>query len=214
MKFRKRFTNQMAHQHGFSLVELMISIAIVGIIVVTLAIVFERSGRLYTTQNVSAALQEEVRAAVEIMARDMRMAAYDPINSGDFEIKTASATHLQFTLDRNDNGNLDNTGFPNCERISFRFSAAQQALQIICGESTGSQDIQQLVGGVNTDTIVTALGFDYRDSQNNSTSFIQDMRGAVVTLTAQSPAGRAGMIERSYTTWVDFRNAGPNALNN
>ncbi len=214
MKNSTFLSNIKVNQRGFSLIELMISIAIVGIIIVTLAAVFERSGRLYTTQNVSAALQEEVRAAVEIMARDMRMAAYDPINTGDFEIKTANATHLHFTVDRNDNGNLDNTGFPNCERISFRFSAAQQALQIICGESTGAQDIQQLIGGVNTDTIVTALSFDYRDFQNNSTSFIQDIRSAVITLTAQAPAGRDGMIERSYTTWVDFRNAGPNALNN
>ena len=56
------------------MIELMIAISIVGVILIALAATFQRSGRLYTTQNVSAALQEEVRASVEIMAREIRMA--------------------------------------------------------------------------------------------------------------------------------------------
>ncbi len=174
------------------MIELIIAISIVGIILIALSATFERSGRLYTTQNVSAALQEEVRAAVEIMAREIRMAAYDPFKTGDFEIMTADATHLMFTLDLNEDGVVNTTGFPNCERLSFRYSNANEALQIICGESTGGQDVQTLIGGLNTDTRVTAMDFDYMDNQNNSTSFIQDIRGVVITLTAEAPAGRTG----------------------
>ncbi len=196
------------------MIELMIAISIVGIILIALSATFERSGRLYTTQNVSAALQEEVRAAVEIMAREIRMAGYDPFKTGDFEIKTASATHLMFTLDLNEDGVLNTTGFPNCERLSFRYSNANEALQIICGESTGGQDVQTLIGGANTDTRVTAMDLDYMDNQNNSTNFIEDIRGVVITLTAEAPAGRRGMIEKSYSTWVEFRNAAPNAAYN
>ncbi len=199
---------------GFSMIELMVAISIVGIILVALSATFQRSGRLYTTQNVSAALQEEVRAAVEIMAREIRMAGYDPFKTGDFEIKTANATHLMFTLDLNEDGIENNTGFPNCERLSFRYSNANEALQIICGESTGGQDVQTLIGGNNTDTRVTTMGFDYVDNQNNSTSFIEDIRGVIITLTAEAPAGRQGMIEKSYSTWVEFRNAAPNAAYN
>ena len=196
------------------MIELMVAISIVGIILVALSAAFERSGRLYTTQNVSAALQEEVRAAVEIMAREIRMAGYDPFKTGDFEIKTASATHLRFTMDLNEDGLVNNTGFPDCERLSFRYSNANESLQIICGEGTGGQDVQTLIGGNNTDTRVTAVDLDYMDNQNNSTSFIEDIRGVVVTLTAQAPAGRRGMIEKSYSTWVEFRNAAPNAAYN
>ena len=199
---------------GFSMVELMIAISIVGIILIALSATFERSGRLYTTQNVSAALQEEVRAAVEIMAREIRMAGYDPFKTGEFEIKTADATHLMFTLDLNEDGVENNTGFPNCERLSFRYSNANESLQIICGESTGAQDVQTLIGGVNTDTRVTGMDLDYVDNQNNSTNFVEDIRGVVITLTAQAPAGRRGMIEKSYSTWVEFRNAAPNAAYN
>ena len=199
---------------GFSMIELLIAISIVGIILIALSAAFERSGRLYTTQNVSAALQDEVRAAVEIMAREIRMAGYDPFKTGDFEIKTATATHLRFLLDLNEDGLVNNTGFPDCERLSFRYSNANEALQIICGESTGGQDVQTLIGGANTDTRVTAMDLEYMDNQNNSTNFIQDIRGVVITLTAEAPAGRRGMIEKSYSTWVEFRNAAPNAAYN
>ncbi len=136
-----------AENAGFSMIELMIAISIVGVILIALSATFQRSGRLYTTQNVSAALQEEVRASVEIMAREIRMAGYDPFKTGDFEIETATATHLLFTLDLNEDGIVNNSGFPNCERLSFRYSNANEALQIICGESTGGQDVLTLIGG-------------------------------------------------------------------
>ncbi|SHH95942.1 PilW family protein [Desulfofustis glycolicus] len=197
---------------GFSLIELMVAIAIVGIVLVSLSAVFERSGRLYTTQNVSAALQEEVRAAVEIIAREARMAGFDPLKTGDFELKTATSTHLRFTTDLNEDGAVATTGFPNCERLSFRYSAAQQALQIVCNEGGAGQDIQVLIG--NSDTLVTAVDFAYRDNDGNPTTFVNQMRSMVITLTAEAPAGRTGMIERSYTTWVDFRNMASNAAYN
>lgn len=215
MSKKEKFRFFRAGKAGFSLIELLIAISIVGIILIALSATFERSGRLYTTQNVSAALQEEVRAAVEIMAREIRMAGYDPFKTGEFEIKTASATHLMFTLDLNEDGVVNNTGFPNCERLSFRYSINPNAeLQIICGESTGAQDVQTLIGGVNSDTSVTGMEFAFMDNQNNVTSFVQDIRGVVITLTAEAPAGRRGMIEKSYSTWVEFRNAAPNAAYN
>jgi len=201
-------------QRGFSLIELMVSMVIVSLILVSLTAVFERSGKLYTTQNVSASLQEEVRAAVEIMAREIRMAGYDPYKTGEFKIEEATSTHLRFTSDVDDNGAITVAGFPNCEQLSFRYSSSAESLQIICGESTGIQDVQTLIGGADTDTRVVGLDFDYRDNLNNSTSFLQDMRGVVVTLTAEAPAGRSGMIARTYTTWVEFRNAAPNAAYN
>ncbi len=58
------------------------------------------------------------------------------------------------------------------------------------------------------------MDFAFMDNQNNLTSFIPDIRGVVITLTAEAPAGRQGMIEKAYSTWVEFRNAAPNAAYN
>lgn len=204
-------------QRGFSLIELMVAIAIVAIVIVALSATFERSGRLYTTQNVSSALQEEVRAAVEIMARELRMAGYNPQKTSDFRMNKFDfrTTSIRVHQDLNENGALDTSGFPSCERLSFRYSSGTQTLQMICGEGTASQDAQVLIGvgpTANSDTRVTVLDFDYRDASDNSTTFPEDIRGVVITLVAQAPAGRDGMIERSYSSRVEFRNAAPNVL--
>ena len=197
--------------NGFTLVELLVAIAVSSIVLVIVSTFFVRSGRIYVEQNVLAALQQEVRAAMEIMGREIRMAGYDPLRTGDFKILDADATKLRFTLDLDEDGVSDPTpSFPECETISFRFSAANSSLQIICGEGTPSQDPQTLIGG--TETRVTNVNFDYRDNQDNSTSFIQDIRGVVISLTAESPAGSRGMVSRTFSTRYDFRNAAPNAV--
>jgi type IV pilus assembly protein PilW len=209
MKSHKTLGNQLHGSDGFSLIELMVAIAIVGIVLIALAATFQRSGRLYTTQNVSASLQEEVRAAVEIMAREIRMAGYDPQKTGNFEIFQADATHIRFNYDQNENGIEDNTSFPNCERISFRYSNANEKLDMICREGMGGVSPQPLIG--DSDTRVTQLNFDYRTDQDISTNNLLLIRGVVLTLTAEAPAGRDGMIQRSYSTRVEVRNAAPNS---
>ena len=197
--------------NGFTLVELLVAIAVASIVLTIVSLFFVRSGRVYVEQNVLAALQQEVRAAMEIMGREIRMAGYDPGRTGDFKIMDANVTKLRFTLDYNEDGINDPApSFPDCETVSFRYSAANSSLQIICGEGTPSQDPQTLIG--NTETRVTNVNFDYRDNQDNSTSFIQDIRGVVITLTAESPAGRRGMVTRTFTTRYDFRNSAPNAV--
>lgn len=198
-------------RNGFTLIELLVAITVAGVVLAIVSTFFVRSGRVYVEQNVLAALQQEVRAAMEIMGREVRMAGYDPARTGDFKILSANATRLRFTLDLNEDGINDPTpSFPDCETVSFRFSIADNKLQIICGEGTPSQDPQTLIGG--TETRVTNVNFDFLDNQDNSTSFIQDIRGVVITLTAEAPAGRAGMVSRTFSSRYDFRNAAPNAV--
>lgn len=93
--------------------------------------------------------------------------------------------------------------------MSYRYTAASNAIQMICGEGTADSDPQPLIGG--TEINVTGLDFDYKNKSGNSTTFINDIRGVVITMTAEIPAGRVGMISRTYSTWVDMRNAGPNS---
>lgn len=197
-------------EKGFSLLELMIALAVGGVVLAALVGVFSRASRLYTLENARAELQQEMRAALEIMGRDIRMAGYDPKKSGNFKVTKASASHLRFTTDFDEDGAVDpSPGFPNCEVISYRYAAATQSVQLICGEGTGSLDVETLIGDTTID--VTALDFEYRKNDGTTTTFANDIRGVVVTLTAEIPAGQAGMESRTYSTWVDLRNAGPNS---
>lgn len=192
--------------------------AIVGILVASLAGVFERSSKLYTTQNAAAALQQEVRAALDAMASEVRMATYDPRKTKKFVIKKNSATEFSFLTDWDEDGVLgrpgDNSAYTDngeCEARSIRFSLNSESVQFRCGDGTPYvKDSETLIG--ETDHLkVTALDFSYRDKDNNSTSQRKEIRSVVITIRAQAPAGRAGMIERTYSTIVDIRNTGPNA---
>lgn len=198
---------------GFTLVEVMVALAIVSIIIAAMTTMFERSGRLYTNQNAVAALQQEVRAALEIIAQESRMAAYRrPDKKGaKSAIKVAQATDLRFETDLDESGKIA-SGYNadgECENRRFRYSAANNAVEMRCGATPP----QYLIGGNDASVRVTALDFRYLDDNNNTTTFTPKIRGAVITIVAQAPAGRAGMIERSYSTRIDFRNAGPNELN-
>lgn len=198
-------------ERGFTLIELLVAIAVASIVIAIVSVFFVRSGRIYVEQNVLAALQQEVRATMEIMGREIRLAGYDPARTGDFKILNADTTRLRFTMDINEDGINDSTpSFPDCETISFRYSVPNTALQIICGEGTSSQDLHPLIG--DTETSVTNVHFDYLDGLGNPTSFIPDIRGVVVTLTAEAPAGRIGIVSRTFSTRFDFRNAASNAV--
>ncbi len=211
MSTNKKVTTASA---GFTLIELMIAMVIVGLVLASVIGVFTRSNRLYTLENARSSLQLEMQSAVEVMARDMRMAVYDPMNSKNFEIKTAQAIHFRFASDLNENGVIDlgAAATAGCEVTSFRYSAANNKVDWICGENTGSQELEPLIG--DTDIQVTGLDFDYRNNQNLVETNIYEISGVVITLNAQISAGQAGMESRSYSTWVDLRNAGPNASRN
>ncbi|WP_306549534.1 PilW family protein [Desulfobulbus sp.] len=200
---------------GFTLVEVLIVLAISSILLASVTGVFIRSGRVYTTQNATAALQQEVRLAMEYMVGEMRMAAYNPRRGEvSFAIKTASPIRFRFEADLDENGerakstNTDG----DCENRSFRYSLVNTGIQIVCGEGTSSTSPPQyILGGTDANVRVTQLDFAYRDRNNKDTKLVSEIRSAVITITAQAPAGSEGWIERTYRTVVDFRNAGRNS---
>jgi len=200
---------------GFTLVEVLIVLAISSILLASVTGVFIRSGRVYTTQNATAALQQEVRLAMEYMVGEMRMAAYNPTRGEDsFAIKTASPIRFRFEADLDENGERAKSTNPagDCENRSFRYSLVNRGIQIVCGEGTSAvSSPTYILGGTDANVRVTQLDFAYRDRNNKDTTLVSEIRSAVITITAQAPAGSEGWVERTYRTVVDFRNAGRNS---
>lgn len=202
---------------GFTLVEVLVSLAIVSILIAALAGVFERSSKLYTTQNATASLQQEVRAALDVIAAEVRMAAYDPKKTDNFVIKKAGSTEFRFLSDLDGDGKIGQPASNKpynadgeCEVRSFRYSIGVRSVQARCGDGTPYVKDSETLIGDTPNLRVTALDFSYRDKHNNPTSIIKEIRSAVISIRAQAPAGRSGMIERTYSTTVDIRNTGPN----
>lgn len=195
-------------QSGFTLIELLVAIAMVAIVLAAIVGMFERLSRSYTTQNSMADLQQGVRATLDVMADDIRMAGYNPLDTqatDPFGIEIAETFRLRITADRDGDGVI-NTAPAGEEIITYLYNPGQRSVQKRWSEGRPSQDTETLLGGTDNPINVIALSFNYLDSNNNPTTIRSAIRAIEVTLTAEAPAGRDGMARRTYKTRIEGRN--------
>jgi type IV pilus assembly protein PilW len=196
-------------KRGFSLIELLVALAIMSIVSGAIYSVFSVSSRSYTTQGVTADVQQSVRAAMEVMLQDIRTAGLDPTASGNFGIELAEATKLRFTSDSIDaglddfNGELDDT---NSERITYVLQGTQ--LNQILYETTASENSQPLISDMQN------LTFTYFDADGNDLGSpvpalqLADIRTINISITVEEPAGIDAPVGRTLTKQVKCRNLG------
>lgn len=119
---RKTFT--IANGQGFTLVELMITLAMSGIIVAAIYSAYIIQQKTYYTQDRVVEMQQNIRAGLEMMTSEIRMATYDPGGNADASITTATARRFAFTADLNDDGNfIDGANSDPNEQVTFCLDA-------------------------------------------------------------------------------------------
>ena len=70
--------SSMGRENGFTLIELLVTIAITGVVMAGVYAAYYAQQKSYRTQEEIAAVQQNLRAAMTIMGREIRMAGYDP----------------------------------------------------------------------------------------------------------------------------------------
>jgi prepilin-type N-terminal cleavage/methylation domain-containing protein len=70
------------HEKGFTLVEFLVAIGISAIVLAAIYSVYYAQQKSYVVQEQVAEMQQNLRAAMYIMAREIRMAGYDPTGRG------------------------------------------------------------------------------------------------------------------------------------
>ncbi len=188
---------------GFTMAELLVALGVAAIILTLIVTIFSRMSTSYTSQNAAADLQQGMRTALDIVTRDIRMAGYDKTESGNFGFKSIQAFHVRFTADFKENGTVD---VSDEEIISYLWSADHR-MQRRLYENTSAQDTQTMLGGEDGIDVIT-FAFRYLDRNNSQTSQAAEVRAVEIVLTAEIPAGKAGMLRKSYTTRVECRNMG------
>jgi len=190
--------HQALRSAGFTLVEVLMCIAILSILFGTIYRTFDTFNRSYAKENVKAGVQQKSRIGIDLMARDIRLAGLDPLGSAGagFNPANTNATSVQFTADLNYDGDLDD---PFEDMIyAFNGNLLQQTTDLGSGPVTAT-----LLDNV------TALTFSYLDQADNllpEPVAADQIRTVLVSLTLQRPAGRDGMVSRTYTTRVRCRN--------
>jgi len=109
---------------GFTLIELLIAMAITGIVAGAIFTAFQSQQKSYLIQDQVTEMQQNLRAAMDIMVREIRMAGYDPTQSSGASISTNSTgIMIQVTMDINSDKDCSDSN----ENITYGFSNANDA---------------------------------------------------------------------------------------
>ncbi|MFH1672676.1 MAG: prepilin-type N-terminal cleavage/methylation domain-containing protein [Pseudomonadota bacterium] len=103
------------NNEGFTLVELLIALAISACVMTAICSIYVSSDKVYTAQNQVAQAQQDARAGLDILGREIRMAGFirDTINTdaglpvsdgNNEEIEDAQATTITFEADTDNDG--------------------------------------------------------------------------------------------------------------
>ena len=191
---------------GFTLVELMVALGVGAIVLTIIYSAYGGLTRSYTTQNTAADIQQVMRAGIDFMVEDIIKAGLNPNEAPGFGIAVADSTTIRFLADRNMNGTPDDTDF---EEITYRYIPADNRLEQCLYETVDPPgDCEDLIDDV------TAVTFSYLDEDGFdlgnpvAAADYSDIRSVGISLTVQKPAGRDGMISRTYSTRIRCRNLG------
>jgi len=155
---------------GFTLVELLIAMAISGIVLGAAVNPFLAQRWSYALQEHVTAMTQGTRAALEMVTREVRVAGYNPARTS-FDGITYDPTQVQIRADLNGDGDTADTN----ETIAYVYNPATQQLM---RETDGSS--QPIADHIQ------AFTFDYVDGAGMSTTTTANIRQIRITITART----------------------------
>jgi len=192
----------MRREKGFTLIELLVVMAISGVVMAGIYQVYFSQQKSYMVQERVVAMQQNLRAAMFFMEREIRMAGCDPKDSANAGITTANSNRIDFTEDiRGKNIGDDSDGDTNDanESISYALIDGDNDGQIDdLGRDTGS-------GYYLLAENIEVIDFVYLNAASaviaNPNSSLGAIRTVQITLVAKT-----AQAERGYTDTDPYYN--------
>ncbi|MDH3883755.1 MAG: hypothetical protein OET63_06045 [Desulfobacterales bacterium] len=228
--FTPQKTTPISRQAGFTLIDIVVGLAMASVLMAVMVSLFTTMGRSYTIQNVAADVQQVARGGVELMIQEIRMAGLDPSGRAaagiviDFDkdsgfhevhdglIAPTDAQNFAFTMDADMDGRIDHCNSvkdeclakdDNVENELIAYRIKDGALEKYKGANASFIPWEGL-----TEKNVSNLSFTYYDETGVVTTAVDAIRTVQISMTVQLPAGRGGTLERTYSTRVRCRNIG------
>lgn len=156
--------------NGFTLVELLVYIALFGIFVVGIFSLFQSSQKSYTTVSRTVELRQNLRATVDYMTNAFRMAGnsgYDTTTNSSGILNTGFITAARNTVSFSEDADMD--GVANT--IAFSLAAGDSDNDGIVDSGTGTTSLQRTLNGVTGIVMddVQGVQFAYAFDNNNDT---------------------------------------------
>ena len=192
---------------GFTAVELLISLAIMSMTLGSIYSLYMSFIRTCTKESVKIKLQQNVRSSLDMMIRDIRLAGLDPEGTGEFGIIAATAQSIRFTADRDMDGELDipdavdGIDEPDLEHMGYEFDGNGIVRMSLYKPDGTTKEISDIL--VEN---VTGLIFSYYNSNDGTTSNLDDIRTVGIEMTITKNSGRDGPVSRTLIKRVKCRN--------
>ncbi len=212
---KKEFTR------GFSLVEVLVVLVIMGVVVGAAYALFTLSNKTYRNQDRVVVMQQNARGAIEMLTQELRMAGYynnpDPPVTADFGILIAEQTRIQFSQDLNVNFRItgnDGNPEPN-EVVTYDWVQDENLLRRSTNWLPRNANPPTNPPPQNFADNITTFNLQYFRINNNAlTLFVPDattlnqIRLVRVTIQAESevPGATGGLGFYTLTTDVGLRN--------
>jgi len=167
------------NNRGFTLAELLIGLFVSAVVMTTILSAYYSQNKSYAVQEQVAAMVQNLRAAMDIMIREIRMAGYDPTGTANAGIVTANTTSITITEDLDGDGSVAGD-----ENIPYALADS---------DGDGDNDLER-----NNNLIaenIDALDFLYLDETNNPTAVPSEIRAVQITMVAKTGRGDRGYVD-------------------
>ena len=167
------------NNRGFTLAELLIGLFVSAVVMTTILSAYYSQNKSYAVQEQVAAMVQNLRAAMDIMIREIRMAGYDPMGTANAGIVTANTTSITITEDLDGDGSVAGD-----ENITYALADS---------DGDGDNDLER-----NNNLIaenIDALDFLYLDETNNPTAVPSEIKAVQITMVAKTGRGDRGYVD-------------------
>lgn len=215
---------------GFTLVELIIALTVSLIVGVATYSAYRLQVKTSVAQDSVTDMQQNLRSAMSLLTQDLRMAGYDPLESGDFafvnneqfsnggsptlnETVSTHATQIAFTMDHDSDGVVDKViedvngdgvkDITEVEQVSYRLNGMQfeRYTTTFAGASTTASEQEWQLIGEN----IEAVEFRYTLDDGTQTlapgaAELHLIRGVEISMLARSERRDPGYVNNNVYT--------------
>jgi type IV pilus assembly protein PilW len=171
---------------GFTLIELMVSIAIGLVVLASVATTFTSQTRAYSAQEQINQMEQNLRGALDIMTREIKMAGYRPNGGTVTGVVSYTSTSLTIQADIDGNGTLLASGSGSDtanEQIVYVYDSVNKKITRQVGSGTAATLAEN----------ISAFTFTYYQSSGatlaTSASNIRRIKIALTGITAKPDPG-------------------------
>ena len=198
---RKRGCDQ-----GFTLLEVLVVILILGIVMAGVYSVYTSQQKSFLIQEDVAEMQQNLRAAMFSMVREIRLAGCNPTGKATAGIVTATSTATSISVTMDISGNNPNVDPPDGDTGDAN-EAVTYALMDTDGDGTMDSLGRNTGGGLQpVASNIDALNFVYLDGSGGPTADSTQIRSVQVTVVARTENPSVGFRNTAIYTnpWGDI----------